>query len=162
METPETNKKFIIVALVVLVLIIGGTLGWQYYEKVKTSSNAGSVNGQNTVSEEPIQTITAKHQFKNGKHIIAGEVNLPTPCHLLVWNVRVEKSLPEQVTTAFNSSSQADTCAQVITSARFKIEFNASENAIIRASWNDKPTTLNLVPVSAGENIENFEVFIKG
>lgn len=108
------------------------------------------------------ERITAKHQFKNGTHIIAGELNQPTPCYVLSTDARVAESYPEQVTIAFTSKTSGDICAQVITADRFKVEFAASENAVIKATWNGNPVELNLIPAGANENLDNFDVFIKG
>jgi hypothetical protein len=42
----------------------------------------------------------------------------------------------------FNSSTTAESCAQVVTPVEFKEEFNASGYAIIRAFWNGEPAKL--------------------
>ncbi|MEK7650208.1 MAG: hypothetical protein AAB367_04615 [Patescibacteria group bacterium] len=108
------------------------------------------------------ETINAKHQYKDGRHIIAGEANVPTPCHILTTDALVAESMPEQVTVRFAASSSADVCAQVLTPARFKVEFQASEKATIRVTWNGDPVELNLIPAGADENLDDFELFIKG
>ena len=108
------------------------------------------------------ETVTAKHQFKNGIHIIAGEANVPTPCHRLLTNVLLKEGSSANVELAFTTDASDDICAQVITPARFKSSFEAPENAIITATWNGAPVTLNLIPASEGENLDDFEIFIKG
>lgn len=157
----EEEKKFPITLVVIIVLIIAG-LGWAWWASRDNSSDPSDTASTTDQVAGLGQLITAKHQFVDGKHIVAGEVDLPTPCSLLETQVDVAKRLPEQVTINFTATSSAEVCAQVITPTRFKVEFNASEDATIEATWNGAPANLNLVPVASGESIENFEVFIKG
>jgi hypothetical protein len=70
--------------------------------------------------------------------------------------------MPEQVTLDFNVINNAEVCAQVVTTQRFKVEAQASEQAIIKARFMGREVELNLVPPSAGETPEDFELFIKG
>ncbi len=160
MEQNQSMKKGIVISVVVaLALILVGT--WVYVKYVKNDSSdlSGEVKGEET---ENIPDITAKHQWKNGKHIVAGEVNLPTPCYLLSTDSVVAESLPEQVTLQFTATTQGDMCAQVVTTERFKIEFDASQDATITATWNGKPAKLNLIPAGPNEDLLNFEIFLKG
>ncbi|MFZ2484651.1 MAG: hypothetical protein WAX80_01725 [Minisyncoccia bacterium] len=116
----------------------------------------------NSGPDESMQDrITAKHQYKAGKHIVAGVVNLPTACYVLTTSARVAESSPEQVTIDFVANTSGDICIQVITSERFKVEFQASAQAQIKATWNGVPVELNLIEVSASEDLEEFELFIK-
>ena len=110
----------------------------------------------------PDITITAKHQYKDGMHIIAGETDMPTPCHILDWDTIVAESFPEQVTINFSLTTMADACTQVITPTRFKVEFTASEEASIVATLNGEEIVLNLIEANPDEDLDNFELFIKG
>lgn len=108
------------------------------------------------------RSVTAKHQFKDGTHTIAGELNLPTPCHILDTRAVIRASFPEQVVVEFSvRSKDAELCAQVITPARFKILFDALENVIITATINSEPVILNLFKVGDEEDLVDFELFIK-
>ena len=149
------KKGTIVTTLIVIIILIGGTWSWVKFYK----SDEGDV--PLVQNDEPIMDITAKHQFKDGKHIIAGEVNLPTPCYILDTEAVVAESYPEQVTLKFIATTQAEMCAQVITVDRFKVEFNASKDAVIKATWNGKPAKLNLIPAGTDEDLNNFEIFIK-
>ncbi len=147
-----------IVGLSLVALTLGGA--WYYLRSV----------------EEPIVTplpvketfipriITAKHQFKNDVHTVVGEVDLPTPCYLLNTDSFVEIKEPQsdKAIIQFTTINESDTCIQTITSARFKESFSASLNADISATWNGKPVQLNLIEVSPDEDLEGFEIYIKG
>jgi len=161
MVVMEEERRFPIALVVIIVLIIAG-LGWAWWASRDNSSDSSDTASTTDTVAGLGQLITAKHQFVAGKHVVAGEVDLPTPCSLLETQVEIAKRLPEQVTINFTATSSAEVCAQVITPTRFKVEFSASEDAKIEATWNGAPASLNLVPVAAGESIEDFEVFIKG
>ena len=157
-------KQSHIIATAIFLLALGGLIFFGFF--------GGS--GEDVVIDDPNPitdiapdaradiTITAKHQFKDGTHIIAGELNMPTPCHILDWETLIAESFPEQVTINFNLSTQAEVCTQVITPTRFLVEFQASEEASIRATLNGERAELNLIEAGPDENLEEFELFIKG
>lgn len=157
-------RNTIITIVVLIIIILGFTLYWQFWGSGQDASNQAAqvINSQTPDQTEKV-IVTGMHQFSNGRHIIAGEVDLPTPCHLLNHEVIVAESFPEQVTINFSTAiTDAVICAQVITSSRYKIEFDASENAGIKATWNGVPAQLNLIPVGPGEDLNQFDIFIKG
>ncbi len=139
-----------------MLVIAGGS--WFYFKYVRATPYPTPA----VTDETPEMEITAKHQWKNGTHIVAGDVNLPTPCYILNTNAVVAESYPEQVTINFVASTQGEACAQVVTTERFKVDFQASEKAIIKATWNGKPAKLNLIPAGPNEDLNNFELFLKG
>jgi hypothetical protein len=156
------KQSYIYVAIGVIV-VIAALFGINAYISNKSApSSPATTTPQQTPTDQgrPSITINAKHQFDNGKHIVAGELDLPTPCHILNWTVNVVS--PTNVIIDFTETTQADTCAQVITPARFKVEFNADENAKVSATVNGQPAVLNLIPASPGEDLNNFQIYIKG
>ena|SRR3989344_5591656 len=159
--------KTVILIFVLFTLLVLGIFFYYFApDSLKFWQNqtaaVGDSDTSNESSEPAHETITAKHQFKDGKHIIAGDVNMPTPCHILTTSAQVAESFPEQVTIQFVSRTSGEACAQVITPARFKVEFTASENATIKATWNGAPVSLNLIPALPTDDLDNFELFIKG
>ena len=48
-----------------------------------TAPAAPSSTSTKDVFVTPKTVVTAKHAYRNGAHIIAGEIPLPPPCHLL-------------------------------------------------------------------------------
>lgn len=160
-----SQKRFIqfAVGLIVLALIVFGLVYW--YRSQGPAPVAQAPEQGAVVPQEPEATpmrITAKHQFKNGLHIVAGEVDVPTPCHTLTTNAITPAGSQSQVVINFNSITQGGICAQVITPMRFRVDFDAPENAQISATWNGKPAILNIIPVGANEDLTNFEIFFKG
>lgn len=160
------NNKVIIVIVIVVVLVFAGVF---YYTTRDTSvQNDDDANQELPGDEDLNQTVTAEHQFSDGVHTVVGEINLPTPCHVLDHEVEIRESFPEQVTISFTSESTAEVCAQVVTPAEFSVQFEASENARIDATLDGEPLNLSLRRVAPGQNVENGiddsteEVFIKG
>lgn len=168
------NKQQQVWAIGGFVVIVVLLFGVSYYisqsnDELKTGeSQIGNVDGDVNV-DAPRVTITAKHQYKNGKHIVAGEIEVPTPCHILDWNIRQverdiigEGAIDQGFYINFVSSTLAEVCAQVITPARFKVEFEGNDNAFIEATFNGTPIVLNLIEVGSDEDLDEFELFIKG
>ncbi|MFA5842023.1 MAG: hypothetical protein WC835_03665 [Candidatus Paceibacterota bacterium] len=166
----DLSKKTVpaAIGIMAIILVAGTILYWgtalpSFDLKNQTASVINSQLSQPSAqTQSPHETITAKHQYKNGNHIVAGEANLPTPCHTLVTNPEVVGSSPEQVTINFISTTNSDVCAQTVTTARFKVNFKASEQAVIKATWNGQPVALNLIPVSADEDLNDFQIYMKG
>jgi hypothetical protein len=105
--------------------------------------------------------ITAKHAYQNGEHILAGEINLPTPCHLLEHTVTV---MPDgsRATIAFTRRFAGGDCPGGEKPARFLVKFPGNPDTVIRATVDGKDVPLSLIPALPGENLEDTEVFLKG
>lgn len=155
------NNKVVISVFIGALLVVGGAVFL-----LQSGSQEVVVPSEQQQEEMGyIPTLVhAKHQFEDGVHTIAGEIDLPTPCYLLKSDVFVEIQEPEtdRVLVQFTTTGEAEICAQVITPARFKEAFHAQENAHIEATWNGKPVMLNLVEVGPEENLDDFELFLKG
>jgi hypothetical protein len=107
--------------------------------------------------------VNAVHFFKDGTHTIVGDVMVQTPCDLLESTARVAESMPEQVTIALTTLNNADTCAQVLTLQRFRVDFTASEKAVITATLNGVAVILNLRDAEPGADPEKLEdLYFKG
>lgn len=109
-----------------------------------------------------IDRIEAKHFYRDGVHTIVGELPMPTPCDLIETNAVVAESMPEQVTFEFTVINTTDTCAAVVTTARFMVQASASNQASLQATFMGKPVSLNLVEALDSESLEDFELYQKG
>lgn len=158
----EKNK--IIIGVIVLAVVIVGMFGYTYLKKkeIETNVEAPQEDIQVAGPYEYIDRIEAKHFFDGTTHTLVGEVLMPTPCDLLNWDVLVAESFPEQVMVRFDVLNNADVCVQVIAPQRFKVSFDASEQASIRATLEGRDVDLNLIPAGEGETPDDFELFIKG
>ena len=158
------EHKGIVAASIVLVFIILGMFCFAYLKtnEIQEGPQETPVVEDTTSPYGYITRIDAKHFFVDGTHTIAGQINMPTPCDLLNWNTRVMEMAPEQVVVDFTVVNHAESCTQVITPQRFKVSFQASENASITATLMDRKVELNIVPAGEGETPDDFELFIKG
>lgn len=160
MNTQNNLKTPIIVGILILFGIIGGTYYFSTQNKTTDLQPATSQVGE--VLPSQTMRVTAKHSFLNGKHIIAGEVEVPNPCTSLSVVKSVTAGNPDAVMLAFVTTDESEMCAQVMASRRFKVEFNATENATISATWNGDDIILNLIPVDEGEDLNTFDIYLKG
>jgi len=160
------NKRINIILAVVIILsvaVVSGIIFWSWWSGRSVNVTEEPLPQVEAPLKSPEKIITAKHQFKDGTHTIVGEIDMPTPCHLLDWDVMIAESFPEQVMIGFKSVyNSADVCAQVVTPQRFKVTFKASEKAVISATLDGKKIILNLIKALEGENLDDFELFIKG
>jgi hypothetical protein len=158
-------NKSALYGVLLLVLLAAGIFGYTLVSAPTTTELIVEEDSTDVVSDTPAsvpQAIVAQHQFVGGMHTIAGSVDLPTPCHNLLTEPFFVGEDTSTVEVRFTTSVVGDVCAQVITPARFKLTFEADENATITALWNGRPAELNLVPVPEGANLDDFEVYVKG
>lgn len=114
-------------------------------------------------SPSAIKTVvTAKHAYRNGTHIIAGEIPLPSPCHILESTGSASADKGHVFIELTSSAPTGEVCAQSITPARFKVSVKANKNATMSATLNGNEVTLNLIEAGPNENLDNFELYIKG
>ena len=118
-------------------------------------------DGSAGVQVTPKTVITAKHAYQSGTHIVAGEVPLPTPCHLIEANGSASEDKKTVLLEIASSIKTDEMCAQVITPARFKVIVKAVQSAEITATLNGQAVTLNLIEAGPDEDLDNFELYIK-
>lgn len=139
------SQKSIILIVTLFALIVAGMFLYAHLKQSEMAIAPTPAQPTDTSSTEPvspyanIERVTATHYFIDGTHTLVGEVNLPTPCDLLVTEAVVMESLPEQVRIDFSVINNADTCAQVVTAQRFMVSVEASEGATFEATFNGRP-----------------------
>ncbi len=159
------EHKNVIGATIVFALIIVGMFVFAYLKNAEIQNNTTTTPLPTTDVDSPYKDITridAKHFFIQGTHTLVGEIIMPTPCDLLNWDTRIAESYPEQVTIDFNVINHSESCTQVVTPQRFKVSFEASKEAMIKAMFEGRTIELNLIPAQDGESPDDFELFIKG
>lgn len=149
------------VSLVVMLILVAVGLFVYTLVTAPTTDEVTDDNMQVTVEEGEVKLITAKHQYLDGVHTIAGKSELPTPCHRLVTEPFFLHSGTDEVEIRFNTLLEGEACPNEIFEAPFRITFEGKEDVSISATWNGSPARLNLVPVQQGETIED-ELYIKG
>lgn len=160
------EQKHIVGSITLLGLIILGMFVFAYLKREEIQQTTPPPQGGDVVTDtSPYANITridGKHFFDGKTHTVVGEIPMPTACDLFNWSVRIAESMPETVTIDFDVINNAEMCAQVVTPQRFKVSFDASEGATIKATLEGREVILNLIPALPGESPDDFEVFIKG
>ncbi len=159
------EQKHFILSVLILGLIV---LGMFVFTVIKKQEIVSEQNTPPPIAEEErsskfnyIEQITARHFYLDGVHTLVGEIDMPTPCDLLEWDVLVMESYPEQVIVDFSVINHSDMCTQVITPQQFSVSFNASDMASIRVRLEGEEIDLNLVPATEDESPEGLEPYIK-
>lgn len=155
-------------AITIVIILLIGAIGVFAYTLISSRGQEGPAavsteeeNAQNDTTA-PAITITAKHQFKDTKHTVAGSIDLPSPCHRLLAEPFFVGGNTGTAEIRFTTSIEGEQCEQVVTPARFKVTFEAPETAAISATIDGKDAILNLVPVPKGENLDDFDIYVKG
>lgn len=158
------NKRAIIFTVAIFFIVIAGMFLFAFMQQDEGSNDATVDTNEQTEDDRyaNITRIDAKHFYEDGVHTLVGEVQMPTPCDLLEATANVAESMPEQITIEFSVVNNAEFCAQVITSQRFKVSASASPEASIRAQFEGRDVILNLLEPELGETPEEFELFLKG
>ncbi len=153
MENNSKKTTAIVIAIIIIVLIGGGFYLSYKKGKVNTSKTEEKIPLKDgSGADYEVTFINAKHQYKNGKHIYAGIINLPTPCHSV--EVKAVPAETGKYTLDFTTKTTDEICAQVITPRPFRIEFTAPKNIKVDATLNGKAITLNVLEVKEGEDID--------
>lgn len=164
----DKKGTYLIAAIVVIAVIGFIAISFQKSTldtKPSVSDNASTTAWENTPAEviaSPETVITAKHAYQNGAHVVAGEIPLPSPCDILETSA-LPSSDKKKILVQFTSSVKSgEKCSPDITPARFKVSIKADKNAVLSATLNGLPVTLNLIEAGPNENLDDFELYIKG
>lgn len=176
METENTRSTWIMIIIGIVVLGAIGIALWQKYGSTGEATEFQRADG--TVATEtgawtnepaasasttkPKMVITAKHAFRNGEHIIAGSIAVPSSCHLLTQTTSASTDRKKAFIEFVAASQSADKCIPEPTPARFKITIRADRAAEFSATYNGEEAVLNLIEAGPNENLDNFELYIKG
>lgn len=169
MEQEKTNAAIMVSIVIVAVVVLGYLFIRPYWSSQK---NLEGVDNVPSWTEAPATTssslpsekiiITAKHQWKAGSHTIAGEVVVPSPCHLLESSSSASADGTKAFLEIRASIAPGESCSQTPTPLRFKVTQKGDKNTAWSATYNGMAATLNLIEAGPNEDLSNFELFIKG
>ena len=151
------NTRVVTVVAVLIIIAIG--LFAYTFVSAPTPEDVPVATSEPT-EQVPDRIITAKHQYVDGIHTIAGMVTVPTPCHRVLADPYL---LPDGVTVEvrFSTLLEGEACPAQPTDVPFRVTFEAPENATITVLWDGAPVRLSLVPVAQGESLDDV-LYIKG
>jgi hypothetical protein len=157
------NQRALIISGIIFLLVIGGMFGYAALKRAELNKPHVVVPQTPEVEDASQMRVNAVHFFKDGTHTVVGDLMVPTPCDLIQAEAIVAESMPEQVTIQLTTINNDDTCAQVMTLQRFRVEFEASMQATIRATLDGKGVLLNLRDAEPGTEPDKLEdLYFKG
>lgn len=150
METKKTTM-WVVLAVLLAIIIVGVLV-------IKAQKREVAENTNQEQQEYFEKTIDVKHQYKNGKHIFAGTVEVPTPCY------QVEATITPGDIAELNlvTKDTGGICAQVITDANFYVEFEGKQDQLFKGRLDGEPVNLNTFEVDADLDINDINIFMKG
>jgi hypothetical protein len=169
------NTRIIVLVAILVVIAIGL---FTYTFVSAPAPEETPVTEENPASQTEERIITARHQYLEGIHTIAGVATVPTPCHRILGEPYIlpidtdpkfvsdpagSYAVPNGLTVEvrFSTLLEGEECPAQATDVPFRVTFEAPENATITAVWDGAPVRLNLVPLGPGEILED-ELYIKG
>ncbi len=151
-------KKTIITIVSLIVLLTVVLYGYEFiFKKPVITSPTIDQN-----EEIPLQALDVKEQYIDSEYTFVGRIPVPTPCHTLVSKVQPTAPGVFQIQVTITPPAQGIMCAQVVTDKDFKVSFDAPEGIEVTALLNGVVYDLNRFIIPEGENIDTFELFIKG
>ena len=144
---------------VVIVILLGLGIYWLMSPSTPTATDTAQTPA---TQDEYVQMVNVKHQYKNGHHTYVGEIDVPTPCHTLASSYSKDANSTTGYTLVFTSTSSSQMCAQVVTSKPFKLSFDAVKDIVLSGTLNGKKLRLNLFEVPANQDLDSFNINIKG
>lgn len=158
------NQRALVVSAIVFIAIIIAMFGYAHLKRAELNRPPLVTPSVPVVPDEQERLrINAVHFYSDGVHTVVGDVMMPTPCDLLTAEAAVMESMPETAVISLATVNNDDTCAQVQTLQRFRVDFAASPSASIRATLDGKDVTLNLRDAEPGVVPEKLEdLYFKG
>ena len=165
----DKKSTYIIAGLLIAAVTVFIVISFQRSTldtKAPSSSDVAStsewINSPAQLTVTPKTVITAKHAYQNGQHIVAGEVPLPTTCDILEANATASADKKQVLIQLVSSVKTGEKCPDDITPVRFKVTIKADKAAKLSATLNGQEVVLNLIEAGQNENLDNFELYIKG
>ncbi|HRY30924.1 MAG TPA: hypothetical protein P5328_00835 [Candidatus Paceibacterota bacterium] len=157
------SKKLSIIVAVVVILAFTAVAIYSQERADKIDYSLERQKALDEVSNRPNITVNTKHQYKDGRHIYLGYLEVPSPCYS--HNVEIKKS--EEITEIAityqeDPSAKSENCIQMITEKTFKVSFEGAEDEDIIATLNGETVNLNQFEIDPDEDIEEADIFIKG
>ena len=147
-----------IITIVVLVAVLAVSI--YGYEMVFKKPLVESPVEDTT--ETMMSSLDVKEQYNNGVYTYAGKIQTPTPCHTVDAKAMSVDENIYAINITITPPAEGIMCAQVISEKDYKVTFAAPENAIVKAYINGIEYKINPFEVPAGQNIDDFDISIKG
>jgi hypothetical protein len=149
-------KKILIIFGLIIVLVL-----------VAFADKNIQENRPATTNEEPeetlLETLVVKHQYKDGKHIFVGEVELPRPC--LAYSASIvdtDNEKEKEILLSFSDPEGEPVCDESFRNAPYRVTYIGPEDLTFKAFVGGQEYRLNAFEIPLDQNIDDFEIFMKG
>jgi len=155
-----SKKKWTITFLILTIALTSFAI-YSNYSKSNVEY-AGRVQAIQDLVERPDITINVKHQYKDDLHTYLGTFEVPTPCHSYEADLIYEAD--EIIIDLKYTQSLDSECALVVTDRDFRVSFTGEESdaEFVIAKLNGNLVNLNIFEVPKSQNIDDFQIYIKG
>ena len=150
-------KKTIIAIVSLLVVLLIVVYGYEFIFK-KPIIEAPS----NEEQQESTEVVEIKAQHKGSTYIFAGSIDVPTPCHSLQTQAVKLSNTEYQIQINTIAPKDGMICAQVISQKSYKVTFDAPKDIVVTALINGVSYETNRFLIPSEENIDTFNLEIKG
>lgn len=165
-EEGGSKAPVIIGVAVVVILIVLGLYFWLGSSSTDVTPPETNTPATNTppVDNNYVQSVNVRHQFKSGTHTYVGSIDLSTPCETLTTEVVPTAAGSKLYTLKFTSTKTSEVCAEVKTTKSFKVTLKGTSDIKLDAygSLNGKQVRLNVFEVRPDQDIDNYDIYIKG
>jgi len=150
------NTIITIISLVVLLAVIA--FGYELIfnkpiiEAPKTEQNEDAY----------LPAVEVKEQYKDGAYTFVGTVQVPSTCHTLASRANTIAEGKYQIEVVTVAPEAGVVCAQVVTDKSYKVSFQGPEVIEVTALINGVSYDVNRFVVPADQNIDTFQLEIKG
>lgn len=153
------NKKNIIyIVILAIIVILLALIATTVKTEDKPSAREEAMEADRS---RPETTINVKHQYKEGEHVFVGTFDLPTPCH--GYNAEIVDGDVPTIALTTIPPEEGTTCVQVIEEVAFKVSYSSDNpNQEFYGTLDGEPVVLNIFELSAGEDIDSLDLYIKG
>ena len=157
-------KKILSIIILIVLLVV---VAMMFFGVKKQKEQVVKITERERVSEEQQvesrDSITVKHQFRNGMHTYVGSIDIPSPCHTAEISTQYNSEDNSVLVDMVVKPPVADAvCAQVITPTPFEITFDAPENAEVFFMLNGDMLIVNQYEVPPAQNIDSVDLYFKG
>jgi len=150
----------IVVVLVIIIIMMIVGIKKQKEEVIKITKQEQTIQEQ---QDSPKQSITVKHQYKDGMHTYVGSLDLPSPCHTAEITSQLTAATNSVVVDITTLAPKEDVvCPQVITPTPFEITFMAPKNAEVFFTINNSVAVINQFEIPPAQNIDAVDLYSKG
>jgi len=149
-------KKILITVVLIFIILIISFLD----KKILKQKVEAPVISEET-SKNFIEPLILKHQYKDGKHIFVGNIDLPNPCYKYKISILDTENLNRKKINIDLIETEQN-CVNVIKPVTFKISYKGKPDLQFQFFVNGNERKLNIFEIPKDIDIDSFKLNLKG